>query len=54
MNLRNRLLSILTVCSLLTGCVLEGSKEERGETFVRLKLDIEVSNLRFRDIQIAN
>ena len=45
MNLRNRLLSILTACSLLTGCVLEGSKEERGETFVRLKLDIEVSNL---------
>ena len=45
MNLRTRLLSIFTVCSLLTGCVFEGSKEEMGETFVRLKLDVEVSNL---------
>ncbi|MGM9769310.1 MAG: hypothetical protein ACI3Y6_01105 [Candidatus Cryptobacteroides sp.] len=45
MNLRIRLLSIFTVCSLLTGCVFEGSKEEMGETFVRLKLDVEVSNL---------
>lgn len=45
MNLRIRLLSIFTVCSLLTGCVFEGSKEEMGEMFVRLKLDIEVSNL---------
>lgn len=45
MNLRTRLLSIFTVCSLLTGCVFEGSKEEMGETLVRLKLDVEVSNL---------
>ena len=45
MNLRIRLLSIFTVCSLLTGCVFEGSKEEMGETLVRLKLDVEVSNL---------
>lgn len=45
MNLRTRLLSIFTVFYLLTSCVFEGSKEEMGETFVRLKLDVEVSNL---------
>lgn len=44
-RLRTRLLSILSICFLLTGCVLYSGKEERGESFVRLKLDIEVSNL---------
>lgn len=44
-GLRTSLLSILSICFLLTGCVLYNGKEEKGESFVRLKLDIEVSNL---------